>query len=351
MPEKLTDATLQAGGILAKRLTDMHLTDLAAEHRAWLDQMIARAHQLAEVQIQIYGFSSTSGAADYNRQLSRDRAWAVRDYINARSTWLAARITRFTSTGEDANAEFGRDPTREKDANDYHWRAVEVHLLGQLKTLPKPDVDPVPPHALPGASLQWAMGSGGSFSLTIPGTVVASVGIALFVFEKLDGERGKGLYLSAPVGAGLSLQGLIKLLQGKGASSDPMAAQLWGAIAKGLLTGFMKGSLFPGSLKKVRVQNAFRHKDLGSAGIAQGELGAGSGKLLSLSGKLPTFNDHGKIVHFTTKTFVEETSQAVPYVGTANPGKLELNKQGGIDFDLTLGKFTAGGLLRVAWLV
>jgi hypothetical protein len=222
---------------------------------------------------------------------------------------------------------------------------VEVHLLGNFKPAPKPDIEPIPPKTLPGASLKWAIGSAGSISLPPPHVPFANVGLSLFVFHKLDQDRGTGLYISAPIGVSLSVSALLKMFKDQTFSDDPMAKLLLQAIEKALITGTLKGmfSGLSGHLKEVRVQNAFRHKDLGDAGIAQSQALGGLGKMISVSGKLPEFGDNGKIVRFHNKTFFEELSKDIPLVTpypTDNAFKL----------DITLGKFTGGGLLRIAWL-
>ncbi|WP_293868380.1 OmpA family protein [uncultured Alsobacter sp.] len=345
MAEKIVAAGLKSGGLMSAKLTDLKGAELHQEHKAWLDSMIARAtaNTTKDVQVYIIGFASKVGDAGYNQKLSRERAWAVRDYINARSGWLAKHVTRFEDKGEGEAAEFGRNLKTETDMNDYHWRAVEVHLLGGFKPAPKPDVDPDPPKTLPGASMKWGMASAGAVSLTIPNSAILNVGLALFIFAKLDQDKGAGLYLSMPIGFSISVQTLLKLKQGKTFSNDPMEQLFWDALEKGLIQGSLKSMMAGGiNLKTLKVQNPFRHKDLGDASMAQGEALAGLGKMISVSGKLPTFDNHGKIVRFHTKTFFEEFKKDIPIFTPSLKGVKS--------FDATLAKFTGGGLLRIAWV-
>lgn len=339
MSEKLVAAGLRAGAIKAIKLADMKGANLDVEHKAWLDQMIAQASGLVNVEVYIIAFSSKRGSIADNESLSKDRAWLVRDYIYARSEWLASRITRWEYRGEEEAAAFGRNLDTETDLDDYHWRAVEVHLLGNFKPTPKPNEDPTPPTMLPGASVNWAMSSVFSVSMTIPGTGIANVGIAFFIFQKLDKDKGIGLYISMPVGASLSLTQLTRWLKLRPKSSNSFEQQLVEALIKGLVGGGVKSltSLCPP--KAVMVQNPFRHKDLEGAGIVLSELVAA--KFVSVSGKLPTFDRHGKIVNFSTKTFFEKFKIEMPMITPS--GNLK-------DFDINIGKFTGGGLLRLCWL-
>lgn len=356
MTHKLVPSGLRAGGLKSIKLADMRGAELDIEHKAWLDQMIAQASMLTDVEIYIIGFGSTSGSEKVNMNVSKERAYAVRDYIKARSDWLANRVTRFDYKGEGTAEEFGRNLKTETDPDDHRWRAVEVHLLGKLKPAPRAEEDPDPPSRLPGASVNWAMSSVGAINVTIPGlgspggagmggprgapgTGIASVGVALFIFQKLDLDKGAGLYISFPVGVSLSLSTLLRWLKVREPSKDPFELQMIQAIIKALVGGGFKGLMNLSVPKPVKVENPFRYKDLETAGIAVAE--ALVAKFVEVSGKLPTFNNHGRIVSFPTKTFFRNFKLEVPTITPSGDLK---------DFDISLGKFTGGGLTRIAWM-
>jgi hypothetical protein len=343
MAQKILPAGLKAGGLRSAKLADMRGAKLDIEHQAWLDQMIAQATggALTDVHIHVIGFASSEGDAAKNRALSKERAWAVRDYINARSEWLASRVQRFEGRGEDESSEFGRDLNTEGDPDDFRWRAVEVHLTGNFKPVPAPDEEPdAPQQALPGASTKWGFGSVGSLSFSIPGAPGASVGLGFYVFAKLDQDKGAGLYVSAPVGFSLSASNVLKMLRGENLNSDDaLGKQLKEILIKAIMTGTLKG-LFTKLPAEVRVENAFRHKDLNlHAGISEREIAVL--KVVEVSGKLPTFNRYGKIVRYSTKTYFQKDSLQIPLILPT-----------GIDtkLDVTLAKLVGGGLLRLAWL-
>jgi hypothetical protein len=161
---KLIPAGLKAGGIRSVRLADMKGARLDQEHKTWLDVMITDAQavistqSIKDVSVLIIAFSSKSGSLEINRAMSKDRAWAVHDYILLMSQWLATRITRWEYRGEEEAKEFGRNLATEEE-DDWRWRAVEVHLVVQVRPAPPPSPpDPPLPSTYPGASSNWAVG-------------------------------------------------------------------------------------------------------------------------------------------------------------------------------------------------
>jgi outer membrane protein OmpA-like peptidoglycan-associated protein len=62
---------------------DSNQATLTARGRAALDRLIPVLTQASRTSIEIGGHTDAFGAADYNRELSRRRAEAVRDYLTA----------------------------------------------------------------------------------------------------------------------------------------------------------------------------------------------------------------------------------------------------------------------------
>lgn len=74
---------------------DTNKSTLTAAAKANLDKLVPVFNQYADTNIQIYGYTDSTGAADYNLKLSDQRAASVKAYLASKG--LAA--TRFVTTG------------------------------------------------------------------------------------------------------------------------------------------------------------------------------------------------------------------------------------------------------------
>lgn len=74
---------------------DTNKSTLTAAAKANLDKLVAVFNQYPDTDIQIYGYTDSTGAADYNLKLSEQRAASVKTYLAGKG--LAA--SRFVTTG------------------------------------------------------------------------------------------------------------------------------------------------------------------------------------------------------------------------------------------------------------
>jgi outer membrane protein OmpA-like peptidoglycan-associated protein len=74
---------------------DTNKSTLTAAAKANLDKLVPVFNQYPDTNIQIYGYTDSTGAADYNLKLSDQRAASVKAYLASKG--LAA--TRFVTTG------------------------------------------------------------------------------------------------------------------------------------------------------------------------------------------------------------------------------------------------------------
>ena len=74
---------------------DTNKSTLTATAKANLDKLVPVFNQYPDTNIQIYGYTDSTGAADYNLKLSDQRAASVKAYLASKG--LAA--TRFVTTG------------------------------------------------------------------------------------------------------------------------------------------------------------------------------------------------------------------------------------------------------------
>jgi len=74
---------------------DTNKSTLTAAAKANLDKLVPVFNQYPDTNIQIYGYTDSTGAADYNLKLSDQRAASVKAYLSSKG--LAA--TRFVTTG------------------------------------------------------------------------------------------------------------------------------------------------------------------------------------------------------------------------------------------------------------
>jgi outer membrane protein OmpA-like peptidoglycan-associated protein len=74
---------------------DTNKSTLTSQAQANLDKLIPVFKEYPDTNIQIFGYTDSTGSAEYNLELSRDRAAAVKTYLVGKG--IASR--RFTTTG------------------------------------------------------------------------------------------------------------------------------------------------------------------------------------------------------------------------------------------------------------
>ncbi|MGV3697509.1 OmpA family protein [Flavobacterium sp.] len=74
---------------------DTNKSTLTAGAKANLDKLIPVFNQYPDTNIQIYGYTDSTGTAEYNLKLSDQRAASVRSYLSGKGL----RSSRFTTTG------------------------------------------------------------------------------------------------------------------------------------------------------------------------------------------------------------------------------------------------------------
>lgn len=101
---------------------ESNATTMTPRSRTTLDQLIVQLRQAPQTAIEISGHTDKYGAADYNLQLSRQRAEAVRDYF------IRHRLTnRFTAVGYGASRPLSEAQTR---TGLQHNRRIELRVKG-----------------------------------------------------------------------------------------------------------------------------------------------------------------------------------------------------------------------------
>jgi OOP family OmpA-OmpF porin len=97
-------------------------TTMLPRGRATLGQLIALLRRAPQKAIEIGGHTDKYGAPDYNLQLSRRRAEAVRDYFISRGL-----TNQFTAVGYGASRPLSVAETR---AGFQHNRRIELRVKG-----------------------------------------------------------------------------------------------------------------------------------------------------------------------------------------------------------------------------
>ena len=338
MVYKLVRYPLSSGAMRAMRLSDMKGSILDVEHQGWLDIIINEfgTAKYIDLRIDIVGFSSTKGSGSANTKLSNERAEAVSNYIFLKKPWLAATVGRCEGFGEMKSDEFGRDPANEDD-DDYLWRSVIVQVFANLKPVPQPANPDDVPSAYAGASRKWSMAALPSFSYTPIGA--ASVGGGFYLFRQDDQSRKLGLYGAGLFGFDLSPRSIMKkldALRGAGTKDESVrqvTAFLWevfSVVATSGVDALVEKLSNDYKLQPVKAINKFRHKDLNGATLTINDMPLGL-KSISVHGKLPTFNNRGKVVIHKDEPFFESVSMG-----------LKLNTDLGTNWSLT-----GGPLLRL----
>jgi OOP family OmpA-OmpF porin len=101
---------------------ESNTTTMPPRGRATLDQLIALLHRAPHTAIEIGGHTDQYGAPDYNLQLSRRRAEAVRDYFIEHGL-----TNQFTVVGYGASRPLSVAQTR---AGFQHNRRIELRVKG-----------------------------------------------------------------------------------------------------------------------------------------------------------------------------------------------------------------------------
>jgi OOP family OmpA-OmpF porin len=101
---------------------DSNTTTMTPRSRATLDQLITQLRQAPRTAIEIGGHTDKYGASDYNLQLSRRRAEAVRHYFISHGL-----TNQFTAVGYGASRPLSVAQTR---AGLQHNRRIELRVKG-----------------------------------------------------------------------------------------------------------------------------------------------------------------------------------------------------------------------------
>jgi OmpA-OmpF porin, OOP family len=101
---------------------ESNATTMTPRSRPTLDQLIAQLSQAPHTAIEIGGHTDKYGAADYNLQLSRQRAETVRDYFIKHGL-----TNRFTAVGYGASRPLSETQTQ---AGLQHNRRIELRVKG-----------------------------------------------------------------------------------------------------------------------------------------------------------------------------------------------------------------------------
>ncbi len=129
----LTDPSLVSSSLLQKKLNeilsqasiefDSNTTTMTPRSRATLDRLIAQLRHGPHATIEIGGHTDKYGAPEYNLQLSRHRAEAVRDYFISRGL-----TNQFTAVGYGASRPLSVTDTRTGLQQN---RRIELRVKGQ----------------------------------------------------------------------------------------------------------------------------------------------------------------------------------------------------------------------------
>jgi OOP family OmpA-OmpF porin len=101
---------------------DSNTTTMPPRSRATLDQVIALLRRAPHTAIEIGGYTDKYGVPDYNLELSRRRAEAVRHYFISHGL-----TNRFTAVGYGASRPLSVSQTR---AGLQHNRRIELRIKG-----------------------------------------------------------------------------------------------------------------------------------------------------------------------------------------------------------------------------
>jgi outer membrane protein OmpA-like peptidoglycan-associated protein len=74
---------------------DLNKSSLTAKAKANLDKLVSVFNEYPDTDIQIFGYTDSSGADDYNLRLSEQRAAAVKSYLSGKGL----KSSRFTTIG------------------------------------------------------------------------------------------------------------------------------------------------------------------------------------------------------------------------------------------------------------
>jgi OOP family OmpA-OmpF porin len=129
----LTDPSLVSSSTLQKKLNeilsqasiefDSNTTTMTPRSRTTLDRLIAQLRQAPRATIEIGGHTDKYGAPDYNLQLSRHRAEAVRDYFVSHGL-----TNQFIAVGYGASRPLSVTETRSGLQQN---RRIELRVKGQ----------------------------------------------------------------------------------------------------------------------------------------------------------------------------------------------------------------------------
>lgn len=105
---------------------DLNKSTLTAQAKANLDKLVTVFNEYPDTNIQIYGYTDSSGKADYNLKLSEQRAAAVRTYLSGKGL----KASRFTTIGRGVEDPIASNDTKEGMSKN---RRVEFAITANEK--------------------------------------------------------------------------------------------------------------------------------------------------------------------------------------------------------------------------
>lgn len=212
---------------------------LLPSHRQWLDSAVIPAiRKSPNPWVDIFGYASRLGDAQYNKQLSDARCKAVVKYIKD-----AAPRTAFPQQfgyGESRSTGGDRD-------NDGYWRAVELYVYAFGKP---PDPKPRPPE--PQILDEWFVTDFSGKSESVVVALGYSAMMGRITFTRADGTSYTGAIGLFGLSAGVSPDlGKVPGLKQIFARFPALAQFLGGGLAKPLANDLLIWISRPGILQRI----------------------------------------------------------------------------------------------------
>jgi len=113
---------------------DLNKSSLTSKAKANLDRLVPVFNEYPDTDIQIYGYTDSTGAADYNLSLSEKRAQSVRDYLVGKGL----KSGRFTTIGRGIADPIADNATKDGQSKN---RRVEFAITANEKMIQDAEKD------------------------------------------------------------------------------------------------------------------------------------------------------------------------------------------------------------------
>jgi outer membrane protein OmpA-like peptidoglycan-associated protein len=107
---------------------DLNKSSLTSRAKANLDRLVPVFNEYPDTDIQIYGYTDSTGAADYNLSLSEKRAQSVRDYLVGKGL----KSSRFATIGRGVADPIADNATKDGQSKN---RRVEFAITANEKMI------------------------------------------------------------------------------------------------------------------------------------------------------------------------------------------------------------------------